>query len=48
MAAIFAQMDGDAVRAGGDGDAGGVQRVWVGFATGIAQRGDVIDIYPQA
>ncbi len=48
MAAIFAQMGGDAVGAGGDRDLRGFHRVGVFAAARIAQGRDMIDIDPEA
>ena len=48
VAAVFAQVDGDAVGAGGDRRLGGVQRVGMGAAAGVAHRGDVIDVHAEA
>ena len=47
VAAIFAQMRGDAVGAGGDRDPGCRQRIGMNPATGVAERGHMIDIDAQ-
>jgi hypothetical protein len=48
VAAVLAQMRGDAVGAGRDGDMGGPDRVGMNAAAGIAQGGHVVDIDPKA
>ena len=48
VAAILAQMRRDAVGPRRDGDLGGVDRVRMGAAAGVAQGGDVIDIDAQS
>ena len=47
VAAILAQMGGDAVAARGLGDLGGLDRVGMGAAAGVADGGDVVDVHAQ-
>ena len=46
VAAILAQMGGDAVGSSRDGDLGRVHGVGMGAAARVSDRGDVIDIDP--
>ena len=48
VAAILAQMRGDAVGAGGDRDLGGFHRIGMPAAARIAHGGDVIDVDAEA
>ena len=48
VAAIFAQMRGDAVGAGSDRDLGGLHRIGMLAAARIAHGGDVIDVDAEA
>ena len=48
VAAIFAQMRGDPVGAGGNGEQGRAQRIWHAAAARIAQGRDMIDIDAEA
>ncbi len=47
VAAILAQMRGDAVGAGGGGDLGGAQRIGMAAAPRVADGGDMIDVDAQ-
>ncbi len=44
MAPVLAQMGGDAVGAGGDGEMGGPDRIGQGAAARVSHRGDMVDI----
>ena len=48
MAAVLAQMRGDAVGAGRDRDLGGAQRIGMPPAARIADGGDVVDVDAEA
>ena len=48
VAAVLAQMRGDAVGAGGDGDLGGLDRIGMMPAARIAHGGDMVDIDAEA
>ncbi len=48
MAAVLAQMRGNAVGAGGDGNFGGAERIGLAAAACVAHRGDVVDIDAKA
>jgi hypothetical protein len=48
MSAIFAQVDGDAVRASRRGDFSSTQWTRMDAAARIADGGDMIDVYAQA
>ena len=48
VAAILAQMGGDAVGAGGDRDLGGLHRIGMPAAARVAHGGDVIDVDAEA
>jgi hypothetical protein len=48
MPAVFAEVDGDAVRAGGGAGLGDGERVRVGAAAGITHGGDMVDIHAEA
>jgi len=45
--AAIAQMGGDSVGAGGDGEMGGAHRIGQGAAARIPHRGDMIDVDAQ-
>ena len=47
VAAILAQMGGDAVGAGRGGDRGGTQRIGQASAARVADGGDVIDVHAE-
>ena len=48
MAPVLAQVSGDAVGAGGDGEKRGADRVGQGTAAGIPHRRDMVDVHTQA
>ena len=48
MAAVLAQMRGDAVGAGGDGELGRAHRIGMAPAARIADGGDVVDVDAEA
>src|SRR5262245_36865442 len=48
VAAILAQVDGDAVSPTRQSTRRRRPRVWLGGAAGLAHRGDVIDVRPEA
>ena len=48
VAAVFAQVDGDAVGAGGLCDRGGLGGIGMHAAARVADGGDVIDVHPEA
>jgi hypothetical protein len=47
MPTVFAQMNGDAIRAGLLGNQSRKQRIRIGSAARLTQRGHVIDIYTE-
>ena len=48
VAAIFAQMRGDAVGAGLDGEVGGAGGTGIGLAPGVTDGGDMVDVHAEA
>ena len=46
MTLVFAQMDDDVIRPGAQAHGRGVHRVRVGRAARLAQRGDMVYVYP--
>jgi hypothetical protein len=44
VAAVLAQVRGDAVGAGRDGDVGGAHGIGMAAAARVADRGDVVDV----
>ena len=47
VAAVLAQVRGDAVGAGGLGELGGADRVGIGAAAGVAHGRDVVDVHAE-